>query len=64
MLLDPEDNQRFRYPDPESSQAVEAAVATGADGNQPLRVVDARLTVMHMESVGRATGPAVVTVAV
>jgi hypothetical protein len=31
---------------------VEAGVAAGADGDQPGAVVDARLTMMHMEAVG------------
>ena len=64
MLLDPEDDQQLRYPDPEGGQAVEAGVAAGADGNQPVAVVDARLTVMHMEPAGRPAGPALVAIAV
>ena len=64
MLLDPEDDEQLRYPDPEGSQAVEAGVAAGADGNQPVAVVDARLTVMHMEAVGGAAGPALAAVPV
>lgn len=63
MLLDPEGDEQLRYPDPERSQAMEAGVAAGTDGNQPSAVVDARLTMMHMETVGGTTGPALAAVA-
>ena len=43
---------------------MEAGVAAGADGNQQFAVVDAGLTVMHMEPVGRSAGPAPAAVAV
>ena len=63
MLLNPEGNEQLGYPDPEGNQAVEAGVAAGADGNQPVAVVDARFTMMHMKAVSRSAGPALVTVA-
>src|SRR2546423_12063426 len=43
---------------------MEPGVAAGADSNQQLAVVDARLTMMHMEAGGRAACPAQVAVAV
>src|SRR5437762_14389378 len=43
---------------------MEPGVAAGANGNQQLAVVDARLTMMHMEGGGRAACPAQVAVAV
>ena len=63
MLLDPEGDEQLRYPDPEGGQAVEAGVAAGANRNQPVAVVDARFTVMHMKAVSRPAGPALVAVA-
>ncbi|HJT70770.1 MAG TPA: hypothetical protein VJ731_11255 [Terriglobales bacterium] len=62
MLLAPQGDEQLGYPDPEGSQAVEAGVAGGADGDQPVTVIDAGLTVMHMEPVGRAAGAAMVAV--
>jgi hypothetical protein len=64
VLLYPQDDQDLRYPRPQHRQMMEAGVASGAHGNQQLPVVDARLTVMHMEAAGRATGPAAAGVAV
>ena len=58
MLLDPELNQQFGEVEAEGGQAVEAGVTAGADGDQPIEVVDAGLAVMHMQPVGRAAGPA------
>jgi hypothetical protein len=63
VLFAPEDNEEIWYPDPDGSQPVEAGVAAGTYGNQPVAVVDAGLTVMHMEPVGRAAGPALMVVA-
>ncbi len=42
---------------------MEAGVAACADCNQPVAVVDARLTMMDMEPVGRPTGAALVAIA-
>ena len=58
MLLDPQGDQQFRYPDPERGQAMEAGMAAGADRNQQLAVVDARFPMMDMEPVRRAAGAA------
>jgi hypothetical protein len=43
---------------------MEAGVAPGAHGNQQLPVVNARLTVMHMEAADRAAGLAAAAIAV
>jgi len=51
-------NEQFRYPDPEDGQAVEAGMAAGADGDQALAVVEARLPMMHMEAGSRPAGAA------
>ena len=63
MLLDPEGDEELRDPDPEGRQAVEPGVAAGADGDEPLAVVDAGLTMMHMEPIARPAGAALVAVA-
>jgi len=54
--------RQLRDPDAERSQAMQAGVA-GADGNQQLAVVYARLPMMHVEASGRATGPAEAAIA-
>jgi hypothetical protein len=63
VLFAPERDEQFGYPDPEGGEAMEPRVATGADGNQPVAVVESRLTMMHMEAAGRPAGPTLVTVA-
>jgi hypothetical protein len=50
MLLGPERNQRLRNPPAQSRQTVEAGVTGGADGDQQIALMDAGLTMMHMEA--------------
>jgi hypothetical protein len=56
VLLGPQRNERFRDPDAQGGQAVEACVAGGADGNQKLALMDTGLTMMHMEAMPRPAG--------
>lgn len=39
-------------------------MTAGADGNQPVAIIEARLTMMHMKSVDRAARAALTAVAV
>lgn len=64
MLFDPQHNKKFRDPDPQGSQAMKAGVTAGADRNQPIRMVDARLPVVDMQPLDRAAGPALTAVAI
>jgi hypothetical protein len=62
MLLGPEWNESLRNPPPEGAQTVEAGVTGGADGDQQCALVDAGLTMMHMEAMpcpAGLAGPAV-----
>lgn len=63
VLLFPKSNQRLGDPDPDGAQPVEANVAGCADGNQQPTLMDAGLTVMHMELVPCPTGLAGAAVA-
>jgi hypothetical protein len=62
VLLDPEGDEQLRYPDPDDSKTVEAGVTGGADGDQPVALIDARLPMMHMEVFGGTAGAALVAV--
>jgi hypothetical protein len=63
VLLDPQQNESFRNPDPQGGQAVEASVAGGADGDEQLALMDAGLTMMHMEAMPCPAGLAGAAVA-
>lgn len=64
MLLDPQQNESFRNPDPQGGQAVEASVAGGAEGDQEIALVDAGLPMMHMEAMPCPAGLAGTAVAI
>jgi hypothetical protein len=63
MLLGPEWNESIRNPPPEGAQTVEAGVTGGADGDQQCALVDAGLTMMHMEAMPCPAGLAGAAVA-
>jgi hypothetical protein len=63
VLLSPQGDERLRNPDPQGGQAVEAGVAGGADGNQKIALVDAGLTMMHVEAMPCPAGLAGAAVA-
>lgn len=50
MLFGPQRNQRLRDPPAQSRQTVKAGVTGGADGDQQIALMDAGLTMMHMEA--------------
>jgi hypothetical protein len=58
VLLTPEGDHEFRQPDPEDRRAVKPGMASRADGNQPLAVVDTRSAVVNAEAAGGAARPA------
>jgi hypothetical protein len=63
MLLGPERNESLRDPDTQGGQTVEAGVTGGADGDEQRAVVDAGLTMMHMEAMPCPAGLAGAAVA-
>jgi hypothetical protein len=63
VLFDPEGDEQIGKPGTQRGQAMQPGVATGADGNEQLAIVPARLTMMHMQPIGRAAGPAKAAVA-
>jgi hypothetical protein len=62
MLLNPQNDKQIWDPDPQDSQAVEASVAAGADRNQPVGMIDAGLTVVHMEPRFASAGSALAVI--
>jgi hypothetical protein len=64
VLLGPERNEGLRDPHAQGGQAVEAGVTGGADGDQQCALVDAGLTMMHMEAMPCPAGLAGAAVAI
>ena len=64
MLLGPERNESLRNPPPYGAQTVEAGVAGSADSDKQRALVDAGLTMMHMEAMPRPAGLAGAAVAI
>jgi hypothetical protein len=58
VLLTPEGDHEFRQPSPEDRRAVKPGMASRADGNQPLAIVDTRSAVVNAEAAGGAARPA------
>jgi hypothetical protein len=63
MLLFPEGHERRLDPMAQRAEAVDAGMAGGAQGDQPAAVMDAFLTVMDRQLIGRPTTAAAAAVA-
>jgi hypothetical protein len=58
MLFGPEDGERFRDPEANGSEPMQARVADSADGDQQIGVADAGMPVMNMEAIPRPAAAA------
>ena len=63
MLFFPEGNERRLNPMAQRAEPVDAGMAGGAQGDQPAAVMDAFLTMMNREFIGRPTAAAAAAVA-